>query len=721
MNYWLLTTEYPPFYGGGIGTYCLHTARMFAQAGDTVTVFVSDDSIKDHHISTDPSGVRLIRFNSNRNDLQATLGYTARLSYAFADMVRTMIHEEGGPDIIEAQDYLGIGYYLTQFKHLGYASIKDIPIVITLHSPAFIYLEYNKAPTYRFPDFWTGEMEKQSIRAADLLLSPTHFLEQEIRKYMDLSDNRVEIVANPYQPPLSNGSERPFTPNKIVCYGKLSPQKGTFELLGYFRELWDNGFEYPLHIVGGTDIVFHPEMQTMGQIVRKKYDVYIKKGLLRLHGKIKPSQIKEVLGDAHILLAPSIVDNLPYAIIEAMTLGKVVMASVQGGQREMISDGVNGFLFDHEDPSSFGRQLKKILALPAAALRQVGENARLTVANRYAPDKICPNKKNILNGLLAAPRAKGSFPFLYQERLTVSEGSPPPGSLLSIVIPFYNMGAYLEECVRSLLGSTYKEVEIIIINDGSNDPFSIEILDKILALSDRISRVDQSNQGLADARNRGAVLARGQYLAFLDADDKVAADYYEKAIDVLRQHGNVYFVGSWVQYFGNSRKVWPAFTPQPPYALVHNPVNSSGLVYKRSAFLSAGLNDKKAGYGLEDYESVINMLHQGLNGVILPELLFYYRVRTGSMFRNVSREKLLYSNKYIVEKHSGYYAKFAPQVINLLNANGPGYLYENPSFGISIYSRSGKDRLVTGRLKSLVKKNETLKKIFLAVKKIINK
>lgn len=162
MKYWLLTTEYPPAHGGGISTYCFFTAQMLARAGHQITVFTNDDSQADIAIIQEQDNIRLVRFNSNRDGLQQTLGYTARLSYAFAGVVKKMIEEEGPPDFIESQDYLGIAYYLTQFKHTGYAFLNNVPIVLTLHSPAFVYLLYNRVPVYRFPDFWTGEMENKA-------------------------------------------------------------------------------------------------------------------------------------------------------------------------------------------------------------------------------------------------------------------------------------------------------------------------------------------------------------------------------------------------------------------------------------------------------------------------------------------------------------------------------------------------------------------------------
>jgi len=404
--------------------------------------------------------------------------------------------------------------------------------------------------------------------------------------------------------------------------------------------------------------------------------------------------------------------------MEAMSLGKVVLASVQGGQTEMIENDVDGFLFDHREPFSFAAQLKMILSMPDERIRQIGGSAYARVKESYSFDRIYQKKLEILQEVLAVPPVKTCFPFLYRENPIAIPDQPALAGLLSVVIPYYNMGPYLEECLSSVFQSSYRDLEIIIINDGSTDPTSVTLLQKLEAGGQRVRIVHQSNSGLASTRNEGARIAQGEFLAFLDADDKVAPSYYEKAIRVLSQNENVFFSGSWVRYFENSQALWPAFTPQPPYALVHNPVNSSGLVYKRAAFLAGGMNDKKTDYGLEDYESVISMLHNGLNGVVLPETLFYYRVRSGSMFRNISTEKLLYSNKYITEKHSFYYAKFATQIINLLNANGPGYRFDNPTFMVKFSSKSVRESAALTFLKNLVRRNEKLKRILLTIKKI---
>ena len=90
---------------------------------------------------------------------------------------------------------------------------------------------------------------------------------------------------------------------------------------------------------------------------------------------------------------------------------------------------------------------------------------------------------------------------------------------VSVIIPVYNVRLYLERCVQSVLRQTYKDLEIILVDDGSKDN-SGELCDQ-LALSDqRIRVIHQENQGLSGARNTGIRQATGEYIIFLDSDDE---------------------------------------------------------------------------------------------------------------------------------------------------------------------------------------------------------
>ncbi len=90
--------------------------------------------------------------------------------------------------------------------------------------------------------------------------------------------------------------------------------------------------------------------------------------------------------------------------------------------------------------------------------------------------------------------------------------------MVSVIIPVYNTESYLEECIRSVVGQTYQDLEIIIINDGSTDR-SGEICKKWEKLDQRIRYIEKENEGQGMTRNLGIALATGEYIIFVDSDD----------------------------------------------------------------------------------------------------------------------------------------------------------------------------------------------------------
>lgn len=105
---------------------------------------------------------------------------------------------------------------------------------------------------------------------------------------------------------------------------------------------------------------------------------------------------------------------------------------------------------------------------------------------------------------------------------------------ISIIIPVYNTEMYLERCVRSLMNQTYKNLEIICVDDGSNDG-SGEILDNLAREDCRIIVVHKENEGVSAARNKALFCATGDYIAFVDSDDYVDSHMYEKMISKMEK------------------------------------------------------------------------------------------------------------------------------------------------------------------------------------------
>lgn len=100
---------------------------------------------------------------------------------------------------------------------------------------------------------------------------------------------------------------------------------------------------------------------------------------------------------------------------------------------------------------------------------------------------------------------------------------------VSIIVPVYNAEKYIERCIKSLIGQTYKNIEIILINDGSEDK-SLNILRNFENIDKRITLINQENSGPSKARNLGINKSTGNYIAFIDADDYVELNYIEKMI-----------------------------------------------------------------------------------------------------------------------------------------------------------------------------------------------
>ena len=108
-------------------------------------------------------------------------------------------------------------------------------------------------------------------------------------------------------------------------------------------------------------------------------------------------------------------------------------------------------------------------------------------------------------------------------------------SKISVIIPVYKVEAYLPRCLDSVINQTYKNLEIILVDDGSPDK-SGEICDKYAALDGRIKVIHKSNEGVAKARNDALDVATGEYIGFVDSDDWIEPDMYEFLMSVLSKH-----------------------------------------------------------------------------------------------------------------------------------------------------------------------------------------
>ncbi|MEM8828037.1 MAG: glycosyltransferase [Cyanobacteria bacterium P01_G01_bin.19] len=198
---------------------------------------------------------------------------------------------------------------------------------------------------------------------------------------------------------------------------------------------------------------------------------------------------------------------------------------------------------------------------------------------------------------------------------------------VSVVIPAYNSAKYLAEAIASVLAQTYIDYEIILINDGSTDNTN-EVIEPYL---NSIRYFTQENQGVSSTRNRGIYLARGELIAFLDADDILLPTKLEKQVALFTAQPDLAIVNSGFRLITETgEKIrdierWytiPELTPK--IWLLHKPVLPSAMMFKKSWLLKVGGFDARF-FASEDVDVVLRMAIWGCKSAWLKEITACYR------------------------------------------------------------------------------------------------
>jgi len=203
--------------------------------------------------------------------------------------------------------------------------------------------------------------------------------------------------------------------------------------------------------------------------------------------------------------------------------------------------------------------------------------------------------------------------------------------LVSVITPCFNDGKYLLECIKSVNNSNYKNIEHIIIDDGSTDKNTCRILDTLD--TSYIHLIRTKNQGVCKARNQAIKESTGKYLLPLDGDDIISDKYISLAVKELEDDNSISLVSTDYKLFGKKNKT----INLEPYSLErllgHNLFTNTSM-YRREDF------DKSRGYnlnmkdGLEDWDFWINILKNGGKVKYINGINFFYRIKNKNLSRN---------------------------------------------------------------------------------------
>ena len=221
---------------------------------------------------------------------------------------------------------------------------------------------------------------------------------------------------------------------------------------------------------------------------------------------------------------------------------------------------------------------------------------------------------------------------------------------VSIIVPVYNVESYLPRCIESLINQTYKNIEIILINDGSTDS-SLAICEDYSKKDDRIIFINQSNGGLSAARNAGIDCSSGEYICFVDSDDWVELDYVQFCLDLLVDSSSeIAVVGSFDSYDEKDEyntkgwvdKDYIAYDKSSAMRLliedVHIKSHAWDKMFQKDLFKDIRF---PVGKNFEDIFIMHELFNKAKTIVLSKQPKYHYYIRSNSIARNYKTKNIL--------------------------------------------------------------------------------
>lgn len=282
--------------------------------------------------------------------------------------------------------------------------------------------------------------------------------------------------------------------------------------------------------------------------------------------------------------------------------------------------------------------------------------------------------------------------------------------LISVVVPVYNVHSFLDNCVKSILNQTYKNIEIILVDDGSTDD-SGSVCDSYAKIDNRINVIHKANGGLSDARNIGIKKAQGSYITFVDSDDYIDKNYIESLYILITKNNSDIACSRMKKTDSLNDKI----INKNEKINIYNSIDAiKEILYQRNIDNSAPSKLFKkelfknilfpVGFAFEDLDTMYKLFLQA-NKIVSTNFAYYlYYQREGSILHTV-KDKTINDLLTIIDNMNknliNYGELKAPLMARTLNANF--YIY-NRSNNMSIKENS-KKYIVNHRKEVLKDKN----------------
>ncbi|MBL9032774.1 MAG: glycosyltransferase [Phycisphaerae bacterium] len=679
MRVALVSRELAPFTRGGIGSYASLMARTLAGAGHEVHLLTeAHEGLADRPLFP---GVALHPVDPRRGPagLDAYPTYPQRYTMAVLHTLLDLAGRvEGGFDLVEFPDYHGEGYATIRAKRTGGAGpLESAVLAVRLHSPRWLCRLADDEARLSADDAIIEHLERSALREADLVIAPGRRVLERVTSGDDAQGiqhtARTAIVPSPIDAgtlladlgdepapasaagSLARGDETPT----VLFFGKFQHLKGPQDLVAAATTLLDRGVRARFRLIG-NDSPTGPFGRSMLETLRSRAARHADAITLEpaLPRRELARAIRAAARSGGLCCFPSRWEAFPMVCLEAMALGAPVVASDAGGLAEIVEHERSGLLVPAGDAGALAAAIGRMLA-------DADVRARLASAGPARVRALCDPVGALAALESAVDGARAACPPSMRPAAPGAAAARPP--LVSIVIPYYNMGAYLPETLASARAQTHPNTEIIVVDDGSTDPASVALLDTLGA---GVRIVRKPNGGLSSARNAGLAAARGEWVVPLDADDVLEPGAVARLLAAVERDPGLAFVSPLVAYFGDGASGgWCPLGLDRDLLVVRNVgAAASGTLLSRARALAAGGYDERL-TSYEDWDFWCTLAERGERGTVVPEFLLRYRVRANSMFRTEALERDAALRAYLLRKHPGL-ARDAGRAMRMLLAAG---------------------------------------------------
>ncbi len=339
---------------------------------------------------------------------------------------------------------------------------------------------------------------------------------------------------------------------------------------------------------------------------------------------------------------PSLIENFPFTVLECATSGIPFLAANVGGIPEIVADpDLQEAILFAPKANALRQQIDRYFATDLAARDWYVRRMHEITNSERGDAAICQAYRDLLAptyGLRAAGATIAMKSRVENRSAAISKSNRP---LVSVVVPYYNMGEFLPEALASVAAQSYAPVEVIVVNDGSTDPLALQVWDEMQAQYPQYRFVTQHNQGLGAARNTGLALASGEYFLPMDADNVARPEMLSHFVAALECNPDLAVATCFFLAFEETADIEAgkfvyAYRPcGGPYvaAAMRNVYGDANAMFRTSALRAVGGFETDKHTTCEDWEVYVKLARQGFRIDVVPDYLFYYRHRTTSLLR----------------------------------------------------------------------------------------